>query len=318
MNRGISLTGICIAAGLTTLLFLASCGGSGTGTQTDTPTAGRIKIGVDDSYRLLMEAETFAFEALYRNAFFDTVYGTEVDIINLFLKDSVPLMFVSRKLTEDEDKYLRSRQFIPKTTLIAYDALVFILNPENPDSNLFYDKIEAIFRGDVNQWKALNPKSKLGELKVVFDNYKSSNPRFFREKFGLSKLPSSCYAVNSNAEVISFVEKNKNAIGVISVNWISNREDTVSNSFLKRVRVAAVSTPGNNDPGANFYKPYQAYIAQGDYPFTRKVYCVNRQTYHGLAYGLSAFVAGEKGQLIVLRSGMVPAAMPVRIVELKH
>ena len=305
-------------AGFLVLLFFTACGGGNQGRQTDTPTSGRVKVGIDDSYRLLMDAEIYTFEATYKNAKIDTVYGNEADIINLFMKDSVPLIVASRKLTDGEEKYLKDRQFIPKTTLIAYDGIVFIVNPGNPDTSIFYDKIEAIFKGRLSKWKEVNPRSKLDEIKLVFDNYKSGNPRYFKEKFGLEKLPPTCFAVNSNADVISFVEKNRNAIGVISVNWISDKEDTVSNNFLRRIKVMGISTPGNNDPGAHFYRPFQAYIAQGDYPFTRKVYMINRQTYSGMAYGFSSFVAGEKGQLIVLRSGMVPAAMPVRIVQVKH
>jgi len=304
--------------GVVFLFFLASCGGGNPGQKTDNPTSGKIKVGIDDSYRLLLDTEIYTFESLYKYAKIDPVYGSEGDIIDLFMKDSVPLMILNRKLTTDEEKYLTSRQFIPKTTLIAFDGIVFIVNNANPDTNLFYDKIEGIFKGEIKTWKEVNPKSKLGELKVVFDNFKSGNPRYFREKFNLSTLPPSCFAVNSNADVISFVEKNPSAIGIISVNWISDKADTVSNNFLNRVKIAGVSTPGNNDPSANFYRPYQAYIAQGDYPFTRNVYSINRQTYHGLAFGLSSFIAGEKGQLIVLRSGMVPAAMPVRIVQIKH
>ncbi|MCX6284866.1 MAG: substrate-binding domain-containing protein [Bacteroidetes bacterium] len=318
MKTGKAGTMVIGAAGLIILLFFASCGGGDGIKQADNPTHGSIKAGIDDSYRLLLDTEIYTFGAIYKYAKVDAVYGNESDIINLFMKDSVPLVIVSRKLTVDEEKYLNERQFIPKTTLIAYDGIVFIVNPENPDTNLFYDKIEGIFKGEVRTWKQMNPKSKLGDIKVVFDNYKSCNPRYIREKFNLPGLPSSCFAVNSNADVISFVKNNLNAIGVISVNWISDKEDTVSNRFLKQVKVVGVSTPGTNDPGSSFYKPYQAYIAQGDYPFTRSVYCINRQTYHGLAFGLSSFIAGEKGQLIILRSGMVPAAMPVRIVQIKH
>ncbi len=303
----------CVAVAL-----FSGCGSGNPMQEVDTPTRGTIRTGVDASYRLLMDAEIYAFESLYTYAKIDTLYGAEADIINLFLKDSIPLMVVNRKLTADEESFLTANQIIPKTTLIARDAIAFIVNRENPDSNLYYEHIRDIFTGKIGKWSQVNPKSGLGDLKVVFDNYKSSNPRYFREKFGIEKLPENCYALNSNEEVISFVERNRNAIGVVSVNWISDRKDSVSEGFLQRVTVAGISNEGNDTPSASFYQPYQAYIAQGDYPFTREVYCINRQTYSGLGYGLSAFIAGEKGQLILLHSGLVPAAMPVRIVEIKH
>jgi phosphate transport system substrate-binding protein len=307
-----------LAAGFYCLLILTSCGGGGSKTPADTPTSGRIKVAIDDSYRLLMEAEIYSFEADYHKAKIDTLYKTEADVIQDFLNDTVSLMVVCRKLTPEQEQFLKDRQYVAKTTKIAYDAVAFIVNRENPDTSLFYQKVKEIFEGKITRWNQINPKSKLNDLKVVFDNFKSCNPRYFREKFNLDSLPPTCYALMSNAEVITFVEQNKNAIGVVSVNWISDSQDTISNKFLKRIKVVGVAIEGDNDPGTKFYRPYQAYIAEQTYPFTREVYCINRQPYHGMAFGLSAFVAGEKGQRIVLRSGMVPAAMPVRIVEIKH
>lgn len=306
------------AVSMLSLVLLGSCGNRNLLEETDTPTSGRIRVDIDDSYRLMMQAQIYAFETFYMNARIDTLFGAEADIINAFLKDSVPLMIISRELTADEEDYLKQRQIIPRTTLLAYDGIAFILNRENPDSNLYYEHIRDIFAGKITNWSQIDPKSQLGEVKMVFDNYKSANPRYFRDKFSLEKLPPNCYALNSNSEVLGFVERNRNAIGVISVNWISDPEDSVSNNFLNKVTVAGISNEGNNDPSATFFQPYQAYIAQGEYPFTRKVYCINRQSYSGLAFGLSAFIAGEKGQLILLHSGLVPATMPVRIVEIKH
>ncbi len=166
---------------------------------------------------------------------------TEADIVNAFMKDSVSLMVVSRKLTQDEESQLNARQIFPKTTKIAYDAVALIINKENPDSTLFFDQIKNIFEGKTKTWKELDPKSKLNDLKIIFDNYKSCNTRYFREKFNLLKLPDICFAESNNKEVIDFVEKNKGAIGVVSVNWVSDKNDTVSHSFLKRVKVVAIS-----------------------------------------------------------------------------
>jgi phosphate transport system substrate-binding protein len=309
------LTGFFIICGL---VILSGCGGTSSSEVSDSPTSGKSKIGFDDSYSLLIDAELFTFQSLYPYTIVDTLCRNEVDIVNAFMKDSIPLMVISRKLTPEEESLLNSRQIYPKTTKIAYDAVAFIMNKDNPDSNLFFDQVKNIFEGKIKTWKEINPKSKLGDLKIVFDNYKSCNTRYFREKFNLKKLPDVCFAVLNNAEVINFVEKNKSAIGVISVNWVSDKNDTVSHSFLNKVKVAGISAPGSTNPEGEFYMPHPYYIGDGLYPFTREIFCINRQAYMGLAYGISSFIAGEKGQLIVLHSGMVPAAMPVRLMEVKH
>jgi phosphate transport system substrate-binding protein len=309
---------VLFLSGVSLFLFTTSCGGGTDQKNTDTPTAGKIKVGVDDSYRLLVEAEVYAFEAMYKYAVIDTVYKTEADVINDFMNDSLPLIIVNRKLTEQQVAYLRERQYIPKTTKVAIDAIALIVNNENPDTTMFFQNVKDIFQGKITSWGQINKKSKLKELAVVFDNFKSGNPRYFKEKFGLDSFPSTCFAAQSNSEVINYVEKNKNAVGVISVNWISDPADTISHNFLKRFKVVGIAMEGDNDPGTKFYRPFPGYIAEGSYPFTRDVYCINRQPYTGLAHGFSSFIAGEKGQFIVLHSGLVPAAMPVRLVEIKH
>ncbi|MEI6172876.1 MAG: substrate-binding domain-containing protein [Bacteroidota bacterium] len=300
------------------LIIMTSCGGNPNSKNTDTPTGGTIKVGIDDSYHLLAEAEVFTFETVYKYAHIDTIFKTEADVINDFMNDSVPMIIVNRKLSVEQMAYLRERQYIPKTTKIAIDAIALIVNRENPDTSMFYQSIKDIFQGKITSWKQINSKSKLKDIRVVFDNFKSGNPRYFKEKFAIDSFPSTCSAANNNSEVINYVEKNKNAIGVISVNWISDPADTVSHNFLKRFKVVGIALEGDNDPGTKFYKPYPGYIAEGSYPFTRDVYCINRQSYTGLAHGFSSFLAGEKGQFIVLHSGLVPAAMPVRLVEIKH
>ena len=300
------------------LLLAFSCSVDYNKKNNDSPTAGKIRVTSDDSYKLLVEAERFIFQSMYKYAQLDTVFKPEGEVINDFMNDTVELIITGRKLTDKQVEFLKQQQIIPKTTKIALDAIAFIVNNENPDTTFLFGAIKDILTGKVTTWKQISPKSKLGNLTVAFDNLQSGNPRYFRERFGIDSFPSTCVAANSNAEVINYVEKNKNAIGVISVNWISDPADSVSHGFLKRFKVAGISMEGEVDPGTSYYKPYPGYIAEGSYPFTREVYCINRQTYSGLAYGFSSFIAGEKGQLIVLHAGMVPAAMPVRTVEIKH
>jgi phosphate transport system substrate-binding protein len=299
-------------------ITVSSCNtGNSPATIDETPTHGNIKIGVDQSFQLLTDTEIYTFESIYPHASITPQYKPELDILNDFLNDSVRLIITCRKLTTDEEKFLKSNQIVPRTTKIAYDALAFIVNKNNPDSLIRYDIIKDLFTGKINNWNQINPKSKSRPIKIVFDNNKSANVRYIREKYGITeKLPENCYAVDSNQQVINYVEKNVEAIGLLSVNWISDKHDSVSHSFLNRIRVVAISS--EYDPeGYDYYKPYQAYVADKSYPFVRDVYLISRETFSGLGSGFAAFVAGDKGQRIILKSRLVPATMPVRLIQIK-
>jgi phosphate transport system substrate-binding protein len=308
---------LCLISVVVISVF-TGCGNSKPTKQTDTYTAGRIKLGIDDSYRLMMEAQLDVFTTIYNHASFDTIYNDETDIINLFLKDSIPAMIVSRPLSKQQTDALLSQRYVARATIIGHDAIALILNKDNKTNQFLYDQVHDIFTGKISKWKQINPVSNLGDINVVFDKQGSSNIRYFMDKFNLTKYPSNFGATKSNNEIINYVQTHKNAIGILSVNWISDPQDSVSNNFLSRIQVAGVTSYAGTTSANTFYKPYQAYIVYKYYPFIRNIYFVDRQTYDGLASGLDAFLAGDKGQRIILRSGLVPATAPVTIVEIKQ
>jgi phosphate transport system substrate-binding protein len=283
----------------------------------ETPTRGSVKIAVDESYQLLADAELYTFQALYKDAKIQPLYLSEDSILTLFLQDSVRVIITSRKLTENEIAYLKSKSYVPRTTKIAYDALAFIVNKSNPNSLIRYNTLKDIFLGKTSDWKQIDPKSKLNNIKVVFDNPGSNNVRTIMNKFGITgSLPNYCYSTTKNSEVISFVENHPEGLGIISVNWISDPRDSISHAFLDRIKVVSVTSEYDSE-GDEFYSPHPAYIANKEYPFIREVYTINRETFAGLGSGFTAFVAGDSGQRIILKMGMVPATMPVRLVEIK-
>jgi phosphate transport system substrate-binding protein len=296
------------------VLILCGCG-QGSNQITETPTTGNIKIYVDESYQLLLDTEIYTFQALYKYAKINPTYKAEGSIIKDFMNDTVRTIVINRKLTKNEEDVLRSKSIIPRTTKIAYDALAFIININNHDSLLKYNQINDIFKGTLNQWKQINPKSSLQDMIVVFDNNNSGNVRYIKEKFNIPQnFPANCFAVNSNQEVISYVEKHENALGIISVNWISDVDDSITIDFMKRAKIVSVENPTSGV----FSIPYQGFIAEGSYPFIRDVYMICRETFTGLGDGFIQFVAGDQGQRIILKSGLVPATMPVRLVEVKR
>ena len=67
----------------------------------------------------------------------------------------------------------------------------------------------------------------------------------------------------------------------------------------------------------NSFRPYQAYLALNQYPLTRSVYILLNDPKSGLPSGLTSFLTDFRGQRIILKSGLVPATAPVRIVDAK-
>jgi phosphate transport system substrate-binding protein len=127
-------------------------------------------------------------------------------------------------------------------------------------------------------------------------------------------LGSALSAMKYNRDVVDFIAKTPNAIGLIGVSWVSDRDDPSCLSFLDKVNVAAISIAEKAVP-ENSYQPYQAYIATGKYPFTRYIYIINAEPRMGLVTGFSAFAAGDKGQRIILKTGILPYTQPVRLIH---
>ncbi|MBK7230168.1 MAG: substrate-binding domain-containing protein [Ignavibacteriales bacterium] len=271
----------------------------------DTPTTGKLAICVDETYKPLIDSEIDTFNSIYKYAEVTVKYKAESEVFNDLMNDSVRLIVVPRKLNKDELKQFEKWQIVPRVTKIAYDAVALIGSKDLQDSSYTIAELKTLLVAE-------GKNSGSNKIKVVFDNNNSSTISFLKEKTGATKFSSNCYALNSSNAVLDYVSKEKNSIGIIGVNWISDKDDTTNFSFLKTAKVLEISQGLNSES----LKPYQAYIAQKKYPLYREVYMVSKEAYTGLGAGFTAFVASERGQRIVLKFGLVPATMPVRLVEI--
>lgn len=277
----------------------------------DTPTFGNIKIAIDESLRPLLEAELDTFHGSYKYAKIDARYVSESEAINLLLKDSIRVAVVTRKLNKDEMAVFDQVKIIPDQIKVAKDGVAIILNRSNPDSVLQFAQLQSIISGNLTNWNQVSRSSRTGKIEVILDNPTSGIVRFLKDSVQqFQKLPPNFYGVNNNEAVIDYVSKKPNAIGLIGACWISDRDDNTVNRFLSTIRVARIGT------GDKPVQPYQAYVANGEYPLRRDLYMISREARMGLGSGFISFVAGDKGQRIVLKSGMVPATMPTRLVEI--
>ena len=173
---------------------------------TDTVSSGVIKISADESFRPLIQQEIDVFEGLYPAAGIIPEYTSEVEAINLLIKDSVRLAVSTRKLTQPEINTLNEKKLFPKEIKIATDGIALITNKQNTDSMLSLPNLTKILTGKITKWKELDPQSKLGDIQVVFDNANSSTVRYAIDSLcGGAPLYEGLSAQGNNPQVIDYV-----------------------------------------------------------------------------------------------------------------
>lgn len=300
------------------LYTLSACTSSQKKGKEETLYSGKISIAVDESFKPIMEEELQVYQALTPEAVITPIYCSEVEAVNLLLKDSVRLAITNRRLTEEELISFHTRKFFPESVRMALSGVALITHRDNPDSLITVKDFRRIATGEITNWKELNPNSKLERMQVVFDNPNSGTVHYVIDSICQGKpLSTSLKAQKSNEEVINYVATTPEAIGVIGANWVGNKADTTRLSFNQKVRVMAVSS-SVNATSENSYRPYQAYLALKKYPLTHDVYILINDPKGALPTGVMTFLIGDRGQRIILKSGLVPATQPIRVVNVKE
>lgn len=313
------------------LLSLASCGDH---RPKSTSTRGLARIMCDESFQSVLEQEIAVFEYQYPEASIMPEYINEHDALDSLFNNKVDLIIISHDLTDDQKKSLKKIGRGYRSKMIAVDAIAVIVNNQNDIDELSMDDLRDIFTGKVKRWGEVYPtKLKNDTIKVMFDGSGTGVVHYMKEKFlnGKGNFGPNVYARGSSRDVFKAVEEYKNVIGFIGVSWITSDlksaevpieekyEDLKNNNevsvidFTDRIKVM----PLRGDDQIQGVKPYQAHIYSGDYPLVRSIWAIDA-SYNGmLDHGFYSFLTGVIGQKIILQTGILPAAEPVRYVEVQ-
>ena len=324
MKSGSILNAFCF---LVLTIVAVSCNQPGKKSPTDSPTQGKIHIAVDEAFLPLIATEIMAFQGLYKNAKVIPHYVDEKKAFDLLLADSVRLVISGRDFTDAEKDYFKKQTITPRSLKIATDALGMVLNLSNPDSMLTTKQVAQILTTPGFAWKSLSGKGINKEPVLVLDKEGTSNYYGLLQLLNINDKDIQLKKVfaGGDREIINYVNLHPEAVGFMGVNWISDEDDPTQTRFKNGIRVAYLmpdSIAGllEKNPTSvseEYYQPLQAYLAQGFYPLTRDVIVCSREARSGLGTGFTAWLASDKGQRIVLKAGLLPATMPIRIVKIK-
>ena len=309
---------------------MSSCGDQ---RPKSTSTRGIARIMCDESFQSILEQLIEVFEYQYPEASIMPDYINEHDALDSLFQNKVDLIIISHDLTKDQKKSLKKLGRGYRSKMIAVDAIAVIVNKQNDIEDLAMEDLREIFTGKVKRWGEVYPtKLRNDSIKVMFDGSGTGVVNYMKEKFlGNELFGPNVFATKSSAEVFDAVEKNKNVIGFIGVSWITSDlkalekpiaerfEDLKNNNevsaidFTDRIKVMPVRDDDKLEP----VKPYQAHIFSGDYPLVRSIWAIDASYNGTLDHGFYTFITGVIGQKIILQTGILPAAEPVRYVEVQ-
>ena len=321
---------ISVALLLAVLMVMSACGDR---RPKSTSTRGLARIMCDESFQSVLEQEIAVFEYQYPEASIMPEYINEHDALDSLFNNKVDLIIISHDLTADQKKSLKKIGRGYRSRMIAVDAVAVIVNKQNDIDDLSMTDLRDIFTGKVKRWGEVSPtKLKNDTIKVMFDGSGTGVVRYMKEKFlnGGSFGPN-VYARGTSTDVFAAVEQYKNVIGFIGVSWITSDMKAIEKpiadkyeelktknevsmiDFTDRIKVM----PVRHDDKLEGVKPYQAHIYTGEYPLVRPIWAIDASYNGTLDHGFYAFLTGVIGQKIILQTGVLPAAEPVRYVEVQ-
>lgn len=297
--------------------------------------SGLCKVICDESFKNILDDEIQVFEYTYKDANVLPRYMDETSALDSLLNEKVNVIITYRDLTSNQKSILKGQGRAYRSRRIAVDGIALIVNNENDIDFLSMNDIKDIMTGKSTTWGQVYPtKLKNEAIKVIFDQNRSGVLHYMKDKFNNGQdLPIEFFAQGSSQAVFEAVQKTRNAIGIIGVSWITadmkstattieerynelqngtNRQDV--NNFTDKIKVLGI----RNEDKLKDYKPYQAYIFDGSYPLTREIFAIDASPLGTHDHDFFVFLTGSIGQKIILQTGISPAAVPVRVVNLQN
>jgi phosphate transport system substrate-binding protein len=287
------------------LFLLVGCTSAPPDPRTDDrPTFGEIDLLADADFRDLVEEERKVFEAIYTDTRLNIRYLPERDLAAAMMSDSVRMVFAAFAPGDDQHAFLRPRQLVPRLEPVATDGIALLAAPECPIDSLSLDQLVALLEG-----RAEGP---LATVMALFDGPGSGVARTLVDSLlgGDPTRLKNASAARDPDDLLHRVVSDPNAIGFLSFALFSDADDTTHRTRRAKVELVAVSDT------AAAVLPSQSSLADRRYPLRRKVGMIMTEGKSGLGTGFASFVAGPKGQRIILKQGLVPERIPAREIKI--
>ena len=277
-----------------------------------------VHFAADESFEPILSELSDLYALRKPEATMMPVYCSEDSALRLLLNDSVRMAITTQPLNDKQKEFVAAHHLAVTQSKIAYDAFALIVNKSNTDTVINLEELRGIVQGRITDWKQLEVTHRSGKLSLVFDASGSSTVRYMKDSLnGGKELKGNIFAQGSNLKVIEAVKENPNVIGVVSTDWLRQQkgDSTTIQSFQGLdVNVMLVGKLGKK--AGDWQRPYQYYIATGEYPLVRSVWAINtdprtRSTLKSFYF----FLKDNVGQRVICNSSQLLPRNQVQVRE---
>jgi len=264
----------------------------------DSPSEGRIRISVEESFKPFIEQELKVFALSYPNASIEVAYKSEIDCFKDLASDSTRMIIVTRGLYKKEQaNYKDQLSYAPTFGILAYNAIAVVVNKKSKDSVFTMAELSAALSGKNKKQVVMDGSHLTGVVRFLKDSL------LHETAFGKNVV-----SANGSEEVISYIKEYPNAIGFVGMNWVGDNYDPKQMEDRKTLKMALVECTLCIEKGY-YSQPSQGNISKGHYSLSLPIYYILKENAPGLGTGLLNFMSLERGQLIFQKAFLVPAKM---------
>ncbi len=296
------------------LLLLSACQQK----ESETTTSGHLYVLITESGAPALIEEVNQFLSAYREQGAHITYSVvpSEEAVRQFVNDTVRCIFSIRTLTAEERQHVESTSKFDLTeVLVAYDAVVAVVDRKNPVNQITVEEIRDILTGKITRWEQLSHRATMrGRIEVLYPDSSDVSWYLARHVLRGQELRKDLSFTRSSLQTLNSVAGQRSSIGFVGGSWI----DSV-NAAVKVLKVGEAVQPADTsfavptEALGKFFSPHPAYIYQRYYPLRGVVYLYARAPLESLASGFGFFVAGNEGQRLFLTKGLVPGTREIRL-----
>lgn len=241
------------------------------------------------------------FEGIPENFFDERVKSSQThnSIINL-IDNQVDIIVSARKMSADERAYAESKGVSLIETPIALDALVFLLNKQNPVNSLTIKQVQDIYTGNITNWNELGGADET--IKPFIRNENSGSQEMMKEiVMNNAGVPNwdvgDDEIISTMAAVYTELAMYQNGI-CFSPHYYKEYiiRDAVGADNVKSIEINGIYPDANT-------------IKDKTYPFLADVYVSIRSDLdqNSMAYKLYEWLQTPSGKSVIEESGYIPS-----------